>query len=85
MCEGNTVSVPDRNCQENPFTGIRNTGENMFNNLFCIWPKTTTENDIIAWNFFFYVVKTMGKIIAFKKRKWNSLHADYDILECDAM
>jgi len=85
MCEGNTVSVPDKNYQENPFNGIHNTGENMFNNLFWIWPKTTTENDITTGNFFFYVVKTMGKIIAFRKRKCNSLHADYDILECDAM
>lgn len=69
MCEGNTVSVPDKNYQENPFNGIHNTGENMFNNLFCIWPKTTPENDSIAWNFFFYIVKAMGKIIAIRKRK----------------
>jgi hypothetical protein len=85
MCEGKMVSVPDKNFQENPSNGIWDSGENMFNNLFCIWPKTTTENDIIAWNFFFYVVKTMGKIIVIRKHTWNSLHADYDILEFDAM
>lgn len=50
--KGITVSVPDKNYQENPFNGIHNSGENMLNNLFFIWPKTTPENDIIAWNFF---------------------------------
>jgi len=29
MCEGNMVSVPDKNFQENPLNGIQDSGENM--------------------------------------------------------
>jgi hypothetical protein len=69
MGEWNTFSVPAKNYQENPFNGIHNTDGNMFNILLCIWPKTATKIDFIAWNF--YVVKPMDKIIAIRERKWN--------------
>ena len=29
MCEGNRVSVPHKNFQENPSNGIRDSGENI--------------------------------------------------------
>jgi hypothetical protein len=30
MCEGNTVSMPDKNYQENPSNGIQDMGENIY-------------------------------------------------------